>query len=192
MVIEQPRHALRAEVERIELAVEIAIKGPRQARVGGQDIDDVLAENPTVEELHRRDQHAFLKALGRHRIVVARHVPADIVPMPDRGQIAEQFAAVKDRLYQSEIGKMRAAIIGIVEDPQIAVMNPVLAGGLVDHRFHREGHDADEHRQARLALHQRFAGDRVVDTMRGIMRLGDDRIERRAKQRCIHLVGDLL
>ena len=42
--VEQRMHALLAEAERIELAVEIAPVRLRHARVGGKDIDDVLLQ----------------------------------------------------------------------------------------------------------------------------------------------------
>src|SRR6185436_8590510 len=50
---------------------------------------------------------------------------------------------------------------------------------------------ADEDRQAGCALHQGRAGVGVVEAVAGVVRLRDDRIERRAEQRRVHLVGDL-
>ena len=66
-----------------------------------------------------------------------------------------------------------------------------VARDLVDHRLDREGHGADEDRQAGRALHQGCAGLGVIEAVAGVVRLGDDRIERRAIQRRVHLVGDL-
>ena len=62
---------------------------------------------------------------------------------------------------------------------------------LVDHRLDRKRHGADEDRQARVALHQSGASLGVIKPVAGIMGLGDDRIERGAIKRCVHLVGDL-
>jgi hypothetical protein len=42
-----------------------------------------------------------------------------------------------------------------------------------------------------VPLHQGGAGLGVIEAVAGIVRLGDDRIERRAVERCVHLVGDL-
>jgi hypothetical protein len=64
--------------------------------------------------------------------------------------------------------------------------------GLVDHRLHGKGHDADEDRQAGFALHQGLTGDGIVNAVGGVVGLGDDRIEGGAEQRRVHLVGDLL
>ena len=62
----------------------------------------------------------------------------------------------------------------------------------LDHRLHRELHRADEHRQAELALGDQLAGVAVVDAVGAVERLGDHRAERRAHERQVHLVADLL
>ena len=86
---------------------------------------------------------------------------------------------------------MRAAVIGIVEEIGVAVGEAAVARDLVDHGLDGERHRADEDRQAGRALHQRRAGLGVIEAVAGVVRLGDDRIERRAIQRRVHLVGDL-
>ena len=115
---------------------------------------------PGAEEFHRREAHAFLKAFGRLRIVAARHIAADVEPVPDRGEPAEQLAVAEDRAHEPEIVEMRAAVIGIVEQEGVAGCQPAVARDLVDHRLHRERHGADEDRQPVRALHQRRAGRR--------------------------------
>ena len=88
--VEQRVQAALAEIERVDLAVQIAPIGLRHARIGGENIDDVLLHARRArDELHRRNAHALLKAFGRLRVVVARHVAADVEPVTDRGEPGE-------------------------------------------------------------------------------------------------------
>ena len=189
--VEQRVHALLAEVERVELAVEVAPVRLRHARIGGEDVDDVLLHDAAADQLHRRHAKAFLEALGRLGVEVARHVAADVEPVADRGEPGEHLAAAHDRAHQAEVVEMRAAVVGVVEQIGVARLQPAVARDLVDHGLDRERHGADEDRQAGRALHQRRAGFGVIEPVAGVVRLGDDRIERRAEQRRVHLVGDL-
>ena len=93
VVVEQRVHALLAEVKRVELTVEVAAVGLRHARIGGEDIDDVLLSTPRLHQFHRRHAEAFLKAFGRSRIETAGHVAADVEPVADRGEPAEHLPA---------------------------------------------------------------------------------------------------
>ena len=86
--VEELMEPPRAQLERVDLAVEVAIGAEGLTAVRLDDREDVAAELALGKELHRRDQHRLLIALGRHRIVVAGNVAADIVIMPDRGEVA--------------------------------------------------------------------------------------------------------
>ena len=189
--VEQRVQAALAEIERVELAVEIAPVRLRHARVRGKDVDDVLLEDAGADELHRRDADALLKALRRLWIVIAGDVAADVEPMPDRGNPGEHAAAAHQRAHQAEIVEVRAAVVGVVEEIGVAGVEVAVARDLVDHGLDRERHGADEDRQAGRALHQGRAGLGVIEAVAGVVRLGDDRIERRAVERRVHLVGDL-
>ena len=103
--------------------------------------------------------------------------------------MTEQLAVAKERPHQLEVVQMGAAVIGIIENVDIAIGEFAL--GLVDHRLDRERHGADKDWQTALALHQSLAAVGVIQAVRGVMRLGDDGIEGGTKQRGIHLVGDL-
>ena len=87
---------------------------------------------------------------------------------------------------------MGAAVIGVVEEVCVAGLETAFARDLVDDRFHREGHRADEDRQTRRALYERRASLSVIEPVACVARLRDDRIEGRAIERCVHFVGDLL
>ena len=191
IVVEQCLQAALAEIERVELAVEIAPVRLRHARIRAENVDDVLLQHARAYELHRRDAEAFLEALGRLGVEVTRHVAADIEPVADRGEPDEHLAVAHERPHETEVVEMRAAVIGIVEQKGVAGVEAAVARDLVDHRLDGERHGADEDRQARGALHQRRAGFGVIEAVAGVVRLGDDRIEGGAIERRVHLVGDL-
>ncbi len=111
--------------------------------------------------------------------------------MADGGEETEHLAVPEHGLDQPEVGKVGAAVIRIVEDPDVALVDAALLRGLVDDRLHGKGHDADEDRQAGFTLHQGLAGVRIVDAVGGVMGLGDDRVEGGAEQGRVHFVGDL-
>ncbi len=108
----------------------------------------------------------------------------------------KSFAVAMHGPDEAEIVEMRAAVIGVVEQESVAGLQVVAAGrrvarDLVDHGLHREGHGADEDRQAGRTLHERRAGLGVIEAVAGVARFGDDRIEGGAIKRRVHLVGDL-
>ena len=183
--------AALTEVERVDLAVEIAPVRLRHAGVRGKDVDDVLLDDAGADELHRRDADALLKALRRLWIVIPRDIAADVEPVPDRGNPGEDPPAAHQGTHQAEIVEVRAAVVRVVEEIGVAGIEIAVARDLVDHGLDREGHGADEDRQAGCALHQGRAGLGVIEPVAGVVGLGDDRIERRAIQRRVHLVGDL-
>ena len=158
IVVEQRRQPPLAEIERVQLTDEVAVVGLRNPAVRREDRDDVLVDLAARDQLDRRNAHALLEAFGRARVEAAGHVAADVEPMADRGEPAEQLALAKHRPHQPEVVEMRAAVVGIVEQEGVAGLEPALARDLVDHRLHREGHGADEDRQAGRSLHQRRAG----------------------------------
>ena len=84
---------------------------------------------------------------------------------------------------------MGAAAVGIVDEEDVALHH--LALGL-DDRARGELHDAHEDRQTELALGDDVARVAIVDAVRAIEALGDDRREGRALERQIHLAGHLL
>ncbi len=163
----------------------------RQAGVAEDDVDHVLDDLTAAREADGREDESLLEDVRRAGVVVPRHRAAHVVPVADGRQPAEDAAVVEVRPDKSHVGQMRSADMGVVEDPDVAVGNVALAR-LLDHGRHAIGHDAHEDRQARFALHQRRARLGVVDPVGGVVRLGDDRVEGRAEERRVHLVGDLL
>src|SRR5215204_821734 len=88
--------------------------------------------------------------------------------------------------------EMRPAGVRIVEEEGVAGGEPAIAPDLVDHRLDGERHGADEDRQALCPLDERRPARRMVDAVAGVARFGNDRVEGRAVERRVHLVGDLL
>ncbi len=125
-----------AQIKRAELAVQIALGRLRQAGVAHQDVDNVGLDLARFGKTHRGQDEGFLEGVGCGGVVVARHRAAHIMPMPDRGEIAKQFAVVKIGAHQPHVGQVRAAQMGIVEDIDVAVFQIAILGRFVDHRLH--------------------------------------------------------
>ena len=189
-IVEQIVQPRGAEVERAELGVEVAVIAPGQPGVGEQDVDDVLVDRAAIGELDRRDTHPFLHDVGRRRVVVPRHVAADIEPMADRGEVAEQIPVAEDRLDQLDVVEMGGADIGVVEQVDVAVLRPAIGVGALDRGLGGVAHRADEDRQPLLAHRHGLAVD-VIDAVAAVPGLGDHRAEGGAKQRRVHLVDEL-
>ena len=160
----------------------------RKPGVAHQDVDDVLLQDPLPGNPDRRQNEGFLKRFGGRRIVVSGHRAADVMPMADGCEVAEQLAISEIGPHQPHVAQMRSAHVGVIEDIDVAVGQVAVSRGLFDDGLHREAHDADEDWQAGLALHKGVAGFRMIETMTGVMCFGDDRIECGAKQGRVHLV----
>ncbi len=189
--IKQFVHPPYAQIERAHLAVQIAHRGLRQTRVAQQNVDDVLIDLARRGELDRRQHEGFLKHLRGGGVVVAGHIAAHVMPMPDGSEIAEQCAVPVVGPHQPHVAQVRAADMGIVEDIDVTVLQIPIGGGFLDHRLHGKGHHPDKDRQAGLALHQGIPRHGMIETMTGVMRFGDDGVEGGAEQGRVHFVGDL-
>ena len=86
---------------------------------------------------------------------------------------------------------MRAADMGIIEDVNIAILQIAVFGSFLDYGFDRKRHHTNKYRQARFALHQSVARDRMIKDVAGIMRLGDDWVKGRTKEGCVHFICNL-
>ena len=191
VLVEELVHAPHAELERRDLAGEVPFGGTRQARVSKKDVDDVRVRLPRACQPHGRQHEGLLEHVGGAGVVVSRYRAAEIVPVTDRGQPAEELPAVEVRAHEAHVGQVRAADVRVVEDEHVAVGQIPVGGHLVDDRAHGEGHDADEDRQAVPALDEGVSRVAVVEAVARVVGLGDDGVEGRSEERGVHLVGDL-
>ena len=188
VAVEQRGEAALADGQRADLGLDVADPLLWHADVGQDDVDDVGHHFAAAYELHRRNAQAFLLDLRRLGGEAARHHAAGVGPVAGVGQIAPQPVAVIERLHHLHVHQMGAAEIGIVDDDNVARLKVVAA---LDHRLGGELHDADEDRQAQLALGDDLAGVAMVDAVGAVEGLGDDRRERGLLVHQVHLARDL-
>ena len=182
---------LYPKVQRAKLTVQIALCRLRQAGVTHQDVDDVGLDCTSLGQTDRGQHEGLLKRIRGGRVIVAGHSAAHIMPMPYRGEIAKQLSVMEIGSNKAHIAKMRAAKMGVVEDIDISVFQITIFGSFVDHGLNGKRHHPDKDRQTGFSLYQRVARQRMIQTMRRIVRLGDDGIESRAKQGRVHFVCNL-
>ena len=112
--------------------------------------------------------------------------------MPHRREATEKLVVVEERLYQLEVVQMCAAIIWIIEYPDVTGLQPVaLFIGCLDRGTYCKRHGSHEHGQTGFTLNEGVARCRIVQAVRCVMRFRDNRIECTAIQRGIHFVCNL-
>ena len=111
----------RPEAERGQLRPDVAHHRVGLARVGADDRDQRLVHLAGIHETHRRDQQPFLVELGGKRRRAARQHAADIDLMGVAAAETADLALPEIRHHENEVGRMRAAIVGVVEDEDVAL-----------------------------------------------------------------------
>ena len=99
---------------------EVAAEFAGVADVERQEVEQIVAQLSGLVELDRRDAQAFLKDFGRGGIVGAMGGAADIALMGADDGPEQALAAVEHRHEGGEVGQMAAAMIGIVEQDDVA------------------------------------------------------------------------
>ena len=92
-------------------------------------------------QLERRNPQALLIDFRRIRGVRTRHATADIGVMADHDRECATPLIGENRHEHEHVGQMHAAVIGIVHDDDIAVMQ--IAAEFRQHRLHRLGDGAE-------------------------------------------------
>ena len=145
-----------------------------------------LTISAAVDKFEIVDQHAFLVDMRRIRRGGPRRLAADIGMVPPAGDKEQDLALVEDRRNHGDIGKVRAAVIGVVQ--HIGIARADLALIVADHRTDGFPHRAQMHRHVRRVGDQRSGGieDRAgkVQTFLHIHR------QRRVLKGVAHLLGD--
>ncbi|GBD41956.1 hypothetical protein HRbin39_01343 [bacterium HR39] len=147
--VDHGQQLVRALAARRHLGLEV---GHVLARVAGrpgpriQQLQQFLfAKAPFLHQQEVVDQHAFLVDVPR----IGRHGPggdaADVGMVCPRGGEEQQPAvAAEDRHDHRHVGKMRAAVVGVVQAVGVARLHG--AAARADHRAHRFAHGAEVHR----------------------------------------------
>ena len=133
-----------AEMRRPQHRGEVAAKLAGVSDVQRQQIEQVLARPAGLVEPDRRDAQPFLPDLGGAGIVGAMGGAADIAVMGADDGPEQALVAGEYRHEDRQIGQMAAAMIGIVEQDDVAgldVLEPLL-----DHQ-RRPWQRADMNRQ---------------------------------------------
>jgi hypothetical protein len=147
-------HAFGAAAIGRDLRAQIAHALGRRADIGEDDRLDPAIHFAFVIEPHRRQAQA-LAVDFRHRAVAAGRGAADIRPVRADAAIAEQRLAREGGSDHVHVGQMRAAVIRVVVDENIARFG---AGEGGDHGAHGVGHRAEMDRQVRPLRHHLAGG----------------------------------
>ncbi len=167
---------------RREIAAEVA----RMADIGGNHLHHVAPELAFGIEAQRRDADAFLPDLGGGGVVGAVGGAADIALMGAVDRPEDRLAVREDRHEGGEVGQMVAAVIGVVEQEDVAGI--YVAGEEVAHRARRPGQGADMDRHM-LGLGDEAAVE-IADAGREIAAGVEDLRVGGAQHRLAHLLDD--
>src|ERR1700735_375832 len=99
---------------------EIAAKLSRVSDVERQQVEQIVAQPPGLIEPDWRNPQSLLKDLGGTRVVGAMRGAADIALMGTNDGPEQTPLTIEERHERGEVGQMAAAVIGIVEQDDIA------------------------------------------------------------------------
>ena len=99
---------------------EVAAEFPGVANVQRQQVEQIVAQLAGLVELDRRDAQPLLPDLGGGGIIGAMGGAADIALMRAHDGPEQPLAVGEDRHEDGQIGQMAAAMIGIVEQDDVA------------------------------------------------------------------------
>ena len=151
MALHELLHARSSCAAGGELGAEIGAALVRVSHPAREVSQQLAVESALRHQPGRRDHHALLLERARVGGHAARELAADVGVVGAAGGEAGQLAAAEDGGDESDVGKMGAAAIGVVEDPGVSG-----ALFLLDHRRHRQRHRAQVHGDV-LGLHDHLA-----------------------------------
>ena len=173
-----------ADVQRADHGLHVAVRHPRRADVGHDDVPDGLDVLAPLDDLQRRDAQALLEDLRGVAGEAARHLAADLGHVPDAGGEGDQLAVTEDGLDDAVLGQVAAAAEGVVVEHDVA-RTEVLLADLEDRPLDDED-DRTEVGRAELGLGDHLALG-VEDRAREVEPLVEERRIRRVAHRDAHL-----
>src|SRR3977135_1570445 len=107
---------MRGADHRRQIAPELA----RIANIQSQQIEQIVARPPALVELDGRNAQSFLPDLGGRGIVAAIRRAADVALMRADDGPEQTPLTIKDRHEGGQIRQMAPAVIGIIEQNEVA------------------------------------------------------------------------
>ena len=95
--------SLFPQIECVQLSVQVSIKTPRLSGIALQNLDQFMIHLTIADEANRGNVHAFLETFGGDRVVISGNITSNIMPMPDRRQMAEKSSFKVKRTDQFKI-----------------------------------------------------------------------------------------
>ena len=157
ILVAQALHFALGDAAGFCLRLQIADDVGGSARVIGNEFGYVRKINALVINSDRRDAQAFSHVIERADVKRTWHSAADIRPMAVGLGKAEQLAFVEHRSDDAGIVEMRAALIDVVDDKDVARMEIALE--LVNNGFRGVVQRPDMGGNIAASLHDRIAVD---------------------------------
>jgi hypothetical protein len=184
----EPLDALGGLAARAEHRLVVAAALARAPHVAEDQIQHGLVRPAALDDLDRRDAHAFLEDLGRAPREAARAHPAHVAPVRPHDREDEEIIVCPQWIDHRHVVEVRAAGIGLVVQEDVARVDVVPK--LCAHRLHRP---ADRHDVQRMVLPLGHRDDlrlAIHEDARKVLALVEDRRVRGAHQRHAHLAHD--
>ena len=128
-----------------DLGAHIAEHLTRHPNVPVDQLEHRLDRSLRRVELDGGDPQPFLKDLGGVAAIAAGRLAAHVELMSDAGGPADKGPLQEDRLEDVEVRQMRATLVGVVQDEDVARMRPPRE--LLAHAGHGVGDGAEVKRQ---------------------------------------------
>ena len=117
------QHAPLADMRRADHRREVAAEVVRMAHVGHQHFQHVAPHRAAVVEAQRRDADALLPDLGGAGVVGTVGGAADVALVRAVDRPEHRSVVLEDRHERGQVGKVVAAVIGIVQQEHVARMD---------------------------------------------------------------------
>ena len=154
------------------MSLNITVPLIRHTNVCEDEAKYVLIEHTSAIELHGRNSQSFLEDLGCVRTKAARHVSANVRPVPSIGQEGKKLPTMEHWFDHANIHEMGATGVWIIDKEDVPILNSTSLG-VPDYRLRRELHDADKDRETPFALRNYLPSPRMIYAVREIVSFRD-------------------